>query len=199
MVRVHHVPLPLLTPQFSAAWSVGVNLFVMLTGSFPFGTKARTSEELFKAIQHDPLVWTEQTVTLSLASRQLLVDLLQKDPTKRLTIDEALARPWVSGGGAVDVPLDRRLVEGLIAFNNRNQFRRHAIKLVAGAFAREEVAKLEENFRRINVSGSGMITHKQLVDSLSGLGRDMGPEAMAELLASVDADNDGLISWQVSP
>ena len=73
---------PLPTASLAApslvAWSVGVNLFVLLTGAFPFGPSAKTAPELFHSIKHDPIAWGPNSVSLSLAVRQLLVDLLQK-------------------------------------------------------------------------------------------------------------------------
>lgn len=131
--------------------------------------------------------------------RQLLVDLLEKDPARRLGIDAALARDWVSGGAAVDVPLDRRLLGGLASFASHNRFRRHAVQLVAAGFSPAEITSLGDHFRRINADGSGHITRAQLVEAVRGVGGgSVSAEALADLVRqSVDTDHDGRISWPV--
>lgn len=66
----------------------------------------------------------------SAAARELVSGLLEKDPHKRYTIDQALAHPWVAGG-ATDAPISRSIVKSMQNFNRRNKFKKNALKLIA--------------------------------------------------------------------
>lgn len=79
-------------------WSLGVNLFLLLGGTVPFGAKATKATEVYRAIQRDKLVFqSRQWATISGHARELIAGLLEKDPTKRYTIQDALSHPWVNG------------------------------------------------------------------------------------------------------
>ena len=79
-------------------WSLGVNLFLLLGGTVPFGAKATKATEVYRAIQRDKLVFqSRQWATISGHARELIAGLLEMDPTKRYTIQDALSHPWVNG------------------------------------------------------------------------------------------------------
>lgn len=71
-------------------WSAGVVLYTMLHGIHPF--KANNMTELQKMI-----IRAEYTVIdlISDGARDLLKQLLEKDPLKRITIAGILAHPWM--------------------------------------------------------------------------------------------------------
>lgn len=69
------------------------------------------------------------------AAKNLIRGLLQLDPEKRISLEEYLKSPWISGEGVKDKPL-RIVVERLSRFNDtRRKFRAIVLaKLVAGKF-----------------------------------------------------------------
>jgi serine/threonine protein kinase len=74
-------------------WSFGVVLFNILSGTPPFFHK--DTGTLFQMIldnevSFNPNYWSE----VSSEAKDLIVKLLEKDPTKRLTVDQALEEPW---------------------------------------------------------------------------------------------------------
>jgi len=73
-------------------WSVGVVTFILLTGTFPFSdSNPKVTYEKITKVEYD---WEEAEV-----SNQVLdfVDkLLVKDPSQRLTADQALGHPWIA-------------------------------------------------------------------------------------------------------
>jgi calcium-dependent protein kinase len=113
---------------------------------------------VYKCIQRDPLAFGPGWNNISAAARELVAGLLEKDPYKRYTIEQALAHRWVAGDAAVDRPLDRSLISHLMTFNAKNRFKKEAMRLVASTLSAKDVAGLREAFNKIDTDHSGVIT-----------------------------------------
>ncbi|CDS09065.1 hypothetical protein LRAMOSA10425 [Lichtheimia ramosa] len=79
-------------------WSVGVIMYTMLSGYSPFWQPDETA--LFDSIikgnyQFDEEYWGH----ISDAAKDLIQQLLQVDPSKRITAAEALCHPWIAYKG----------------------------------------------------------------------------------------------------
>jgi len=77
-------------------WSVGVILYILLSGYPPF--YADSAPALFKKIMDvkydfDDSVWDD----ISDTAKDLIRNLLVKDPAKRYTAQQCLAHPWITG------------------------------------------------------------------------------------------------------
>ena len=75
----------------SDIWSLGVLLYTMVTGHFPFA--ANTSKELYDQICHNEVQFP-QSIEPSL--KDLISCMLEKDPSKRITLDEIMKHPWIN-------------------------------------------------------------------------------------------------------
>ena len=107
--------------------------------------------------------------------------------------------PWVSGGAAVETPLDRSIVSSLLAFNAKNRFRKEALRLVASTLSASEVANMRATFNKIDTDQSGVITYSELASALRTLGMAGGSSGVKDieaLMRNMDADGDGTISWE---
>lgn len=112
-------------------WAAGVCFYAMLFGRMPFGRGADNPLSLFEAIQSDdlfplPLHLAADPAALvaDTAALDLLTGLLNKDPASRLTLDAAVAHPFV----ALDLP--------------RQPFRAVDLKSLP-AYSNPEIARLE--------------------------------------------------------
>ncbi|ORX46441.1 kinase-like protein [Piromyces finnis] len=72
-------------------WSLGVTLYALVHGYCPF--EDADVINLYKKIENDPVVYSP---TISEDLKDLLSKLLQKDPEKRITIQEIKRHPWVT-------------------------------------------------------------------------------------------------------
>lgn len=73
-------------------WAVGVTLYCMVMGSFPF--IGETLQDTYDKIVNDPLCLPDD---FNPQLRDLLEGLLCKDPNQRMTLDVVAQHPWVIG------------------------------------------------------------------------------------------------------
>ena len=83
-------------------WSAGISLYIMLSGTLPFNLKNNESSSIdssnnnnielqYSIIKKEP----KKIEKISDEARDLLKGLLNKNPHKRLTIDQILNHPWL--------------------------------------------------------------------------------------------------------
>lgn len=71
-------------------WSLGVILFALLTGHFPFGG----ASQLVKMKKGASFIGSKQNV--SCEAVYLIRNMLQANPNKRLSIDDVLRHEWIT-------------------------------------------------------------------------------------------------------
>lgn len=76
-------------------WALGVILYIMLCGTYPFKSEVSSSETR-NQILHKEVTFTKRNeLTLSKEVKHLLYNLLEKDKTKRYSIREIISHPWM--------------------------------------------------------------------------------------------------------
>ncbi|VDP58897.1 unnamed protein product [Schistosoma curassoni] len=107
------------------AWSCGVLLFLLLSGSLPFyGTRDVLFTQIVSGRYHrQPQVWN----MISPEARDLVSRLLEVDPTQRLTIEEALRHPWISQKARASKTHLHETVEEMRRFNARRKLKHATI------------------------------------------------------------------------
>ncbi|XP_028823202.1 calcium/calmodulin-dependent protein kinase type 1D-like isoform X2 [Denticeps clupeoides] len=81
-------------------WSIGVIAYILLCGYPPFYDENDTKlfEQIVKAdYEFDAPYWDD----ISDSAKDFISSLMQRDPEKRLTCDEALRHPWIAGDTAL--------------------------------------------------------------------------------------------------
>ena len=94
---------------FGDLWTIGIMLFIMLTGSPPVDRAYTTCARYNMVCQGKILEmldgWQGQVPTLSECARDLITRLLiPHPPSMRLRLDEILEHPWVTGYPALLTP-----------------------------------------------------------------------------------------------
>ncbi|KAK3526302.1 hypothetical protein QTP70_022690 [Hemibagrus guttatus] len=81
-------------------WSIGVISYILLCGYPPFYDEndSKLFEQILKAeYEFDSPYWDD----ISDSAKDFISNLMQKDPEKRFTCDEALRHPWIAGDTAL--------------------------------------------------------------------------------------------------
>uniref|UniRef100_A0A3N7FC29 Protein kinase domain-containing protein n=1 Tax=Populus trichocarpa TaxID=3694 RepID=A0A3N7FC29_POPTR len=109
-------------------WSVGVILYILLSGYPPFIAQSNRQKQVILAGDFSFYEKTWKNITSS--AKQLITDLLQVDPERRPSAQDVLNHPWVIGGSAKEEQMDPEIVSRLQSFNARRKFRAAAIASV---------------------------------------------------------------------
>nr|AAO83853.1 calcium/calmodulin-dependent serine protein kinase 1 [Lymnaea stagnalis] len=110
-------------------WGCGVLLFILLGGYPPFcGTKERLYEIIVKgSYPMKPKQWDQ----ISSQGKDLLFRLLEKDPEKRITVEQALEHTWIKNKKDVPRVHLHETVDELKKFNSRRKLKGAIMAAVA--------------------------------------------------------------------
>lgn len=77
-------------------WSCGATLYMFVTGKPPWDSKDQYS--LMNKVKYDELTFPKNWIemNLSIALKHLIVDLLKKEPTERLSLKQTMMHDWVT-------------------------------------------------------------------------------------------------------
>lgn len=90
-------------------WSVGVIMFTLLCGFPPFW--GDTERDIYARVRRGYFTFEGPDWAMrSAQSKDLIKQLLIMIPKKRLTVDDALAHPWIVHEGEVVDPHSKRIV-----------------------------------------------------------------------------------------
>ncbi|KAK6942508.1 EF-hand domain [Dillenia turbinata] len=176
-------------------WSVGVILYILLSGVPPFW--AETEQAIFEEVLHGDLDFSSDPwPSISESAKDLVRKMLVRDPRKRLTAHEVLCHPWIQDGGAVpDKPLDSAVLSRLKQFSAMNKLKKMALRIIAENLSEEEIAGLKEMFKMIDTDNSGQITFEELKVGLKRFGANLKESEIYDLMQAADVDNSGTIDY----
>jgi len=100
-------------------WATGILLYVLLSGRLPFAADSDT--ELFKLILAGNVVWkSPQFDTVSDEAKDLISNLIVVEPSDRLTAENALKHPFITGNRS-KTPLPDLFFEDIKQTSNLNK------------------------------------------------------------------------------
>ncbi|TVT99461.1 hypothetical protein EJB05_55130, partial [Eragrostis curvula] len=176
-------------------WSVGVMLYIFLAGVPPFW--AENENGIFTAILRGQLdLASDPWPKISSGAKDLVKKMLNINPKERLTAFQVLNHPWIKeDGDAPDTPLDNVVLNRLKQFRAMNQFKKAALRIIAGCLSEEEITGLKEMFKNIDKDNSGTITLEELKNGLAKHGTKLSDSEIQQLMDAADADGNGLIDY----
>ncbi|OVA15943.1 Protein kinase domain [Macleaya cordata] len=176
-------------------WSVGVILYILLSGVPPFW--AETDRGIYNAILEGHIDFKRAPwPTISNAAKDLIKKMLTKDPKKRITAAQVLEHPWITKNGeAPDEPIDSAVLSRMKQFRAMNKLKKLALKVIAQVLTEEDMKGLQHLFNNIDTDRSGTITFEELKNGLSKLGSKLPESEIKQLMDAADVDRSGTIDY----
>ncbi|KAF3791959.1 Calcium-dependent protein kinase 17 [Nymphaea thermarum] len=176
-------------------WSIGVMLYILLSGVPPFW--AESEHGIFNAILRGHIDFTSDPwPSISAGAKDLVRKMLNADPKQRLTAFQVLNHPWIKDDGeAPDIPLDNAVFNRLKQFRAMNKFKKVALRVIAGCLSEEEIMGLKEMFKSMDTDNSGTITFEELKQGLAKQGTKLSEMEVKQLLEAADSDGNGTIDY----
>ncbi|KAL8099651.1 calcium-dependent protein kinase 17-like [Apium graveolens] len=176
-------------------WSVGVMLYILLSGVPPFW--AESEHGIFNAILRGHVDFSSDPwPTISPQAKDLVKKMLTLDPKQRLTAVQVLSHPWIKEDGeAPDTPIDNAVLGKLKQFKAMNEFKKVALRVIAGCLSEEEIIGLKQMFKSMDADNSGTITLEELKQGLAQQGTKLSEYEVKQLMEAADADGDGTINY----
>ncbi|VAH65122.1 unnamed protein product [Triticum turgidum subsp. durum] len=133
---------------------------------------------------------------ISSGAKDLVRKMLNSDPKKRISAYDVLNHPWIKEDGeAPDTPLDNAVMNRLKQFKAMNQFKKAALRVIAGCLSEEEIRGLKEMFKSMDSDNSGTITVDELRKGLGKQGTKLTEAEVEQLMEAADADGSGTIDY----
>jgi calcium-dependent protein kinase len=176
-------------------WSLGVMLYVLLSGRLPFDGKSK--EETFSKILSgrfgfEHRIWK----SISNEAKDLISRFLVLNPAKRITIRQAFKHPWfkiLNNASSSTIPLE--IFENLKNIQAPSKLRQAAMKIAIQHLTLEEIEDLRQAFIAIDVGKRGFITAAELQCALKMQGLRMAEKDMDKLLNSVNYLGSGKLNY----
>eukprot|EP00928_Gymnodinium_smaydae_P080972 TRINITY_DN64562_c0_g1_i1.p1 TRINITY_DN64562_c0_g1~~TRINITY_DN64562_c0_g1_i1.p1 ORF type:complete len:581 (-),score=160.95 TRINITY_DN64562_c0_g1_i1:115-1779(-) len=192
---VHYVAPEVLAHSYTDQadlWSLGVIVYMLLTGSPPFHG---TDDEVLKKVKACRPHWSSRFKTLSETSQDFVRKLIVLDPAERLTAEQALAHPFIlERGNGKEHLIDQEILSSLRNFQKSAHFKRAIYTMMAWSLTTEDRQQLREQFLAMDQQRRGTITHHDMKKVLTDNFHIASDEA-EKLFESMDMDHDEQIAY----
>ena len=181
----------------SDMWSIGVILFIMVTGKQPF--RAHDKEGVFEKIlngKYDKKSLDKSKCSIEL--KDLIKKTLVKDYKKRISVESALQHKWFSlfedNKNNFQV-IDQDILDSLQNFQYTNILQKETFYYLAKLSNDKEILKLKKAFEIIDKDHSGEIEYEEIPKIFEDLGIQASEQELKNIFNSLDFHCDGKVNY----
>ncbi|CAK72710.1 unnamed protein product (macronuclear) [Paramecium tetraurelia] len=179
-------------------WSAGVVLFILLCGSPPFD--GETDDQIVKRIQQGNIYFEQQQwKSVSNEAKDLIMQLLNKNPKKRLSANKALLHPWIQKytSEELEAPELKNVLNNMKHFRTSQKVQEAAFLYIVKQFiSKEEKQELQRFFKFLDKNGDGVLTKQELLEGYKKVISQSEAELQVEqIMKQVDKNESGLIDY----
>jgi calcium-dependent protein kinase len=176
-------------------WSLGVFMYLMLIGKYPF--KGSSLESIYeKAEGGSDGIFKLQTMNkISDLAQDLIQKMLTVSTKKRITVDDALNHPWISNFIENTYVIPNSVFESLTKYKAKNKLWREAIKIVVKNLSDSQISTLSVAFKALDTSNTGFISTQELQDSMKAHGFILASDEIQTIMENCSYINNGKINY----
>ena len=183
-------------PQ-SDIWSVGVLVYLMLTGKYPFDVK-KDKEDLFYKIKYDKYDLRPLNLAkVSDEAKGFIEKCLKKDFSKRMITSEALEHEWINKFCIKKNTnlLNKDTVQTLLYFSNKNALQKEIYYFLAKISSEQDIIKLKHFFHELDVDNNGTLTIEEIEKGFKELNISITEEELKSIWEGLDFHKNGQIKY----
>jgi calcium-dependent protein kinase len=141
-------------------WSLGVILYIMLSGCTPFNGQSN-EEILFRVYAANYNFFPTPFSQVSHSAKDLIARMIMKDPSLRITARQALSHPWIRGADTLMKPLMDEVYQGIKSFINEQALKRATFMYLASRLAERELQDLKQVFVSLDDDQNGLLSYSE--------------------------------------
>jgi len=173
-------------------WSLGVILFMMLTGWPPFN--GDDDDAIIKAIKHKEASFDQKMWANMPMAQNLVAQMLIRDPSKRIQGKDILNHAWMKQFecGASSGSLSSDIAGSLRMFSSMQLFIRLAHQAATVTLNPSEVTKMRKAFIEMDRDASGGISKEEFRESMNS---HLDLATIDTIFDKIDVNRNGDISY----
>jgi serine/threonine protein kinase len=180
-------------------WSIGVIAFLLLCNEKPFAGKR--SEMLSKIKRCDYNFKSPGWYNVSNEATRFVTALLTKDPTKRLSAEEALRHPWITKKSFSSVSVDKlnesllmNVKGNILSYAQTSELKKIAAVIVAHKSSVQEIIDMRRAFEKFDKSKDGVITVDEFKSAME-LCDEYSDEEVNAMFDQLNVNHNGHIMY----
>jgi len=176
----------------SDMWTIGVITYLLLTGRPPF--YGRDNQEILRKILKAKIKWPRSN-RLSKTAKDFVTGLIKIDTKKRMSAEDCLKHPWLSGSAA-HADLGSKLLSDLCNWSKATKLKKVLVRMLSNELTKSDHLALKQQFETLDADGNGFITLEELTNFIlkQGGSKMEAEEKAAHIISEVDTDGDGQLS-----
>jgi calcium-dependent protein kinase len=147
-------------------WSMGVIVFVLLSGHMPFHGDSDDQMKAIKRARYEfkPEHWAK----ISTTAKGFVQSLLELDPAKRLTSEMALEHTWILENYKALQSVDISIINGLCSWGTAPKLQRAYMMMMAWGLSNRQQAMVRDYFVALDTDHDGTISKEELQAAMEG-------------------------------
>ena len=179
-------------------WSLGVILYVLLTGNPPF--YGNNNNEIFnKVLEGKYSLTTKEFQRVSPQAKDLISKLICYNVNNRLTSKKALKHPWFHMKAQSKLSISERIDDNIVNlmrnFRGVGKFKKEALKVIINQMNEREIKNLKNAFLAFDQDNTGKISFQELKKVMRSLGNNDTEEELMKIMKTCDIEDNTYIYY----
>ncbi|CAD8049302.1 unnamed protein product [Paramecium sonneborni] len=180
-------------------WSCGVLAYILLCGYPPFNGKSE-AKILEKVEQGNYDFNSEEWDIITEQAKDFISKLLEKDPFKRYTAEQALKHTWIvqqNDDIQNQLPQIDRYLKNMKTFKSTKQIQSAIYQYIVNQFStQEDKSELLKTFKALDTNNDGQLSRQELLIGLKKImNEDEAIEEVDRIMKDIDQNNSGSIDY----